>query len=86
MIYFNSMLQLNNRIASQVRGTIYPIGDGGLPNPDTEYPPIWDNPPIDPFRPTEYLKKVAEDIVEETKSVSNESEITEHNLEHTEEK
>ncbi|XP_045165968.2 39S ribosomal protein L9, mitochondrial-like [Mercenaria mercenaria] len=66
---FTFRLQMNERIACQVCGTVYPVGEDGLPQSDVEYPPIWDNPLIDPSTPTEYLKKKA-DNVEDTESIS----------------
>lgn len=54
---FSFKIQMNDRIASQIRGTIYPLDNGGLPDPSIEYPPMWDNPPIDPSQVIEFIRQ-----------------------------
>lgn len=56
-----------NRIAAQVRGTIYPIEPDGRAKITSQMSPEWDNPPIDPDNVVEFLKKtgIAEDITDE---------------------
>lgn len=50
-------LQLLNKIACQVRGTVYPVGEDGLPPQNIKYPPVWDNEPVNKSKLTEYLKQ-----------------------------
>ncbi|KAL4225884.1 54S ribosomal protein L9 [Mactra antiquata] len=54
-------VQMNNRIAAQVRATVYPLGTDNIPDSTIEYPPVWGNEPIDPDMPIEFIKQEKQD-------------------------
>ncbi|WAR25041.1 RM09-like protein [Mya arenaria] len=57
---FTFKIQMSNRLATHVRGTVVPIDEAGQPDLDTELPPMWGNEPLNEKAPLEYLKNTQE--------------------------
>ncbi|KAH3827854.1 hypothetical protein DPMN_129797 [Dreissena polymorpha] len=73
---FAFKIQINKRLATKVRGTVYNVGPDGTPDPSVKVPSLWGNTPIDGIQSLEYLKSAESAKIVENTDTQTDSHMT----------